>query len=215
VQYARVSVRDNGHGITEEVQRRMFEPYFSTKKALGTGLGLATVLQTVRQFGGAIAVASQVGVGTEILVYLPMLRAVAAAGELNTSAEVLVAPGRERILIVDDEYPVRNVLSISLDHLGYEVETASSGAEALEKYRAAQQPYDLVILDMIMPQMPGDRVFAELAGLDPAVRVLVISGYSSEAAVQAILDNGGLDFMAKPFTIEELSRKVRQCLAAG
>ncbi|NDC38408.1 MAG: response regulator [Proteobacteria bacterium] len=214
VQYARVCVQDNGHGIPEEVQRRMFEPYFSTKKAMGTGLGLATVLQTVRQYGGAITVASEVGVGTQIMVYLPMLRSAAAGAVEGGPEEVLPAAGRERILIVDDEYPVRNVLSVSLEHLGYEVETASSGTEALEKYRQAPAGYDLVILDMIMPNMPGDRVFSELQRLDAGVQVLIISGYSSEAAVQTILDNGGLDFMAKPFTIEELSRKVRQCIGA-
>ena len=213
VQYARVTVRDDGHGITEEVQRKMFEPYVSTKKAMGTGLGLATVLQTVKQYGGAITVASEVGVGTQITVYLPMLRAATSAGAESGHGEVLGSTGRERILIVDDEYPVRNVLSVSLEHLGYEVETASSGPEALEKYRNSGQPYHLVILDMIMPNMSGDKVFSELQGIDPGVRVLVISGYSSEAAVQAILDGGGLDFMAKPFTIEDLSRKVRQCIS--
>lgn len=213
LRYARVVVGDNGHGIPQEVQSRMFEPYFSTKKAMGTGLGLATVLQTVKQFGGAITVASEVGVGTQITVYLPMLGATDASSTEGGAGEVLAAAGRERILIVDDEYPVRNVLSISLEHLGYEVETASSGSEALEKYQQSPSPFALVILDMIMPNMSGDKVFTELQAIDPGVRVLVISGYSSEAAVQAILDSGGLDFMAKPFTIEELSRKVRSCVA--
>ncbi len=213
--YARLIVSDNGHGITDEVQRRMFEPYFSTKKALGTGLGLATVLQSVRQFGGAITVDSQVEVGTRITVYLPMLHAEAPQESSSDSEQRVLRGDRERILIVDDEYSVRNVLSVSLQHLGYEIEAVSSGTEALERYSSGALPFDLVILDMIMPEMSGDRVFAELVALDPQVRVLVISGYSSEAAVQSILDNGGLDFMSKPFTIGELSRKVRQCLAPG
>ena len=210
--YARLTVVDNGHGMTEEVRRRMFEPYFSTKKAQGTGLGLATVYQTVKLFGGAILVDSEVGVGTRISVYLP-----ASATDITTADQVRenkpLVGGRERILIVDDEYPVRNVLCVSLEHLGYDVDVASGGSEAIEKFEDSELGFDLVILDMIMPHMSGDKVFARLKELNPNVRVLVVSGYSSEASVQAILDNGGLGFMAKPFTIEDLARKVRECLS--
>jgi two-component system cell cycle sensor histidine kinase/response regulator CckA len=211
--YARLTVSDNGHGMTDEVRRRMFEPYFSTKKALGTGLGLATVSQIVMQFGGAITVESEVGVGTRICVYLPAVESKAEAYSKSETGGKALQGGREKILIVDDEYPVRNVLCVSLEHLGYDVDVASGGAEAIEKFQQADpKGFDLVILDMIMPKMSGDKVFARLKDLDPNVRVLVISGYSSESAVQSILDNGGLDFMPKPFTIEELSKKVRQCL---
>jgi CheY-like chemotaxis protein len=118
----------------------------------------------------------------------------------------------ERILIVDDESPVRNVLSLSLEHLGYEVEISSSGMEALERYEKNSERFDLVILDMLMPNLSGEEVFFLLKEIDPDLRALIISGYSSEEAVQHILDQGGRGFIQKPFTISELSRKVRLCL---
>ncbi len=211
--YARISVTDNGHGMSSDVIKRIFEPYFSTKKNKGTGLGLAMVRQIVQLFGGAITVQSEVGLGTTVSVYLPIVAEEAApAGKGKKSAKSdALEHGTERVLVVDDEYPVRNVLCVSLEHLGYKVETANSGKEALEKYEAGGG-YDLVLLDMIMPQLSGDQVFIELKKIDPQVQVLVISGFSSEKAVKSILNNGGLGFLQKPFTIEELSRCVRSCL---
>lgn len=210
--YATLEVRDDGHGMSESIIPKIFEPYFSTKKSKGTGLGLSTVSAIVRQFGGAIEVKSQIDVGTSITVFLPMVDA--SPAELRPKVERLphLPTGTERILIVDDEYPVRNVLTVSLQHLGYKVEAAESGLEALERFRRAAEPFDLVILDMLMPQLSGDRVFAKLRELDPSVRVLVISGFSSEEAIQSILENGGRGFIQKPFTIEELARQVRRSI---
>lgn len=208
--YVRILVADNGAGMSEEVKRRMFEPYFSTKKSNGTGLGLATVNQIVTQFGGAIVVDSVVGRGTTIAVYLPE---VGEASVASSSPESALVGGRERILVIDDEYSVRNVLCLSLEHLGYEVLVASSGAEALELYRTALEPISLVLLDMIMPEMPGEKVFAALQELDPDVAVMVVSGFAAGSSIQGILDAGGLDYLPKPFTIEELAKKVRSCFA--
>lgn len=210
--YIRLLVADNGEGMTEEVKRRMFEPYFSTKKALGTGLGLATVNQIVKQFGGAIVVDSSVGRGSTIAVYLPELVDAPASKDSISGAP---RGARERILVVDDEYSVRNVLCLSLEHLGYQVSVASGGAEAIALYREQREPFDLVLLDMIMPDMPGEDVFAALQELDPDVPVMVVSGFAAGASIQAILDGGGLDYLPKPFTIEELARKVRGCLHLG
>ncbi len=207
--YVRILVADNGEGMSEEVKRRMFEPYFSTKKANGTGLGLATVNQIVTQFGGAIVVDSTVGRGTTIAVYLPEV----AEADVDLSPETSVSGGSERILVVDDEYSVRNVLCLSLEHLGYEVLVASSGAEALEIYRMAKEPIALVLLDMIMPEMAGEKVFSALQEIDPDVAVMVVSGFAAGSSIQGILDAGGLDYLPKPFTIEELAKKVRGCLA--
>ena len=116
------------------------------------------------------------------------------------------------VLIVDDEYSVRNVLSLALQHLGYEVLTASSGPEALSKIKARNRPVDLVLLDMLMPQMSGEQTFFELKAIDPQIRVLIISGFASEEAIKSILDNGGLGFVQKPFTIEALAERMRECL---
>ncbi|MBN8550680.1 MAG: response regulator [Deltaproteobacteria bacterium] len=212
--YARLTVTDNGHGMDEAVLEKIFEPYFSTKKDKGTGLGLAVVREIVQLFGGAILVESKVNVGTTISVYLPIVSAAAQQPRLSKGApsKPELPRGSERILVIDDEYPVRNVLCVSLEHLGYEVDVAESGKEAIEKYQASQR-YDLVLLDMIMPQLSGDQVFVELKKFDPTVRVLVISGFSSETAVRSILNSGGRGFIQKPFTIEELSKNVRSCLA--
>ena len=212
--YARLTVSDNGSGIDQEVLSRIFEPYFSTKGFAGTGLGLATVSAVVRDYGGAISIQSEAGKGTHVAVYLPIIT---NAAETTSRSGVFKAPSRlpggsEHILIVDDEAPVRNVLSVSLQHLGYQVATASSGAEALQKYQLAREPYGLVILDMIMPKMSGDQVYKELRKIDPNARVLVISGYTSEESLRSILDHGGLGYIQKPFTIEELARQVRTCL---
>lgn len=210
--YARLTVTDNGHGMPPEVIERIFEPYFSTKKDKGTGLGLAVVRQIVQAFGGSITVRSEVNLGTTVNVYLPVVKEKeTAATKKSQQLRRELEQGNERVLVVDDEYPVRNVLCVSLEHLGYQVDTADSGVAAIEKYRSDGK-YDLVLLDMIMPQLSGDQVFAELKKLDPQVQVLVISGFSSEGAVKSILKSGGLGFLQKPFTIEELSRCVRECL---
>jgi two-component system cell cycle sensor histidine kinase/response regulator CckA len=208
--YMRLSVEDNGAGIPKEIQSRIFEPYFSTKKEKGTGLGLAVVREIVELFGGAIVVDSKLEVGTRISVYWPLV-ATAAADVVSDTSAVQYSRHAEKVLVIDDEYSVRNVLMVGLQHLGYEVETASNGPEGIAKFKQAQ--FDLVLLDMIMPQQSGDEVFFELKRLDPSVKVLVISGFSSETAVQAILTNGGLDFLQKPFTIEELSKRVKACLS--
>ncbi|MCB0355329.1 MAG: response regulator, partial [Bdellovibrionales bacterium] len=212
-QAACIEVSDNGTGMSQDVLERVFEPYFSTKKDKGTGLGLSTVVAIVTGSRGVIDIDSTMGSGTTISVYFPYE---VAAGEVSlkgpTESRPQLERGNERVLVVDDEDPVRNVLYVSLQHLGYQVEIAASGAEALEKVSSSRSPFDLVILDMLMPHLAGDQVFFKLKDLDPRIRVLVISGYSSEEAVQRILDNGGKGFIQKPFTIEDLSKKVRECL---
>ena len=209
--YAVVKVVDNGMGMTAEVLRHVFEPYFSTKKNKGTGLGLSTVLTIVKSCGGVIDIQSQPNSGTEVAIYLPLIEHAEELKPANKPRVPLMG-GTERVLIVDDEDPVRNVLCVSLTHLGYEVEVASSGAEALDKLVQSDDGFDLVILDMLMPKLPGDEVFFRLREIVPDLKVLVISGYTSEEAVQRILDHGGKGFIQKPFTIEELSKKVRACL---
>lgn len=209
----KIEVHDDGCGMSSETLAHAFEPYFSTKKEKGTGLGLATVHAIVEFFGGSIDVASKVDAGTSFTIFLPL-----ATGNRKSTIERSDEPKPvrssrgERILIVDDETPVRQVLSLSLEHLGYEVELASSGLEALERFEGKGERFDLVILDMLMPNLSGEEVFFRLREIDPTLQVLIISGYSSEEAVQHILDQGGKGFIQKPFTIGELSRKVRRCL---
>ena len=209
--YALLSVRDNGHGMSREVLERAFEPYFSTKSDKGSGLGLYTVDSIVTFYGGTIDIISAPEKGTTISVYLPALESVEeerAKARIVTKLEA----GQGRILVVDDEYPVRNVLSISLRHLGYSVETAGSGQEALDKYKQVPGGFDLVILDMLMPNLSGAEVFDCLVEISPQARVLIMSGFASKELIQQVLDRGGLGFMQKPFTIEDLSLKVKECL---
>jgi two-component system cell cycle sensor histidine kinase/response regulator CckA len=210
--YGALVVRDSGEGMDDEVKARLFEPYFTTKKQGGTGLGLTTVFSIVKSLGGAIEVASEKGVGTEFRVVLPVVEDQIGKETFEVESEEGPLPGQgERILVVDDEYAVRNVLGLSLTHLGYTVETAASGLDALDKFGEAEGRYDLVILDLLMPGLSGEEVFNRLRRLRPDLRVLIVSGFSSEQVVTRILANGGRDFIQKPFSIEVLSRKVRGC----
>lgn len=215
--YVKLVVEDDGHGIPNEVRERIFEPYFSTKSDKGTGLGLTTVLSIVRELGGAITVDSEAGRGTRISVYVPCIETPPAdesLGQTIDSRTPLVPRGVECVLVIDDEYPVRNVIALGLTHLGYRVLSASSGIEGIELYRAQAGQISLVLLDMLMPKLSGHEVFFKLRSIDPDACVLLMSGYSSEELVEDVLRNGGKGFLQKPFSIEELSRKVRGCLDA-
>ena len=210
--YCTLVVEDTGAGMDEEVKARLFEPYFTTKKESGTGLGLSTVHSIVKELGGGIVVESERGKGTTFKIVLP---ADIDVHEDTESYEDVSAPVRgngEKVLIIDDEYAVRNVLGLSLSHLGYAVETACSGLEGVEKYAEAKGAFDLVILDMLMPGLSGEEVFTRIREMNPTCRVLLVSGFSSEHVVSKILEQGGMDFIQKPFLIEVLSRKVRGCL---
>lgn len=211
--YGAVVVKDSGEGMDESVRARLFEPYFTTKKERGTGLGLYTVNSIVKQLGGAIEVESERGKGTEFRVVLPVVPEEPQSVEAQPSEVGGPARGNgERILVVDDEYAVRNVLGLSLSHLGYTVETAESGLEAIEKFSSGGQPFELVILDLLMPGLSGEEVFLRLKEMRGDVRVLIVSGFSSEGTVERILSVGGRDFIQKPFSIDVLARKVRGCL---
>ena len=214
--YVRVSVADNGHGMPPEVMARMFEPYYSTKKGKGTGLGLAIVRQVVRSYGGIIDVKSRVGAGTIVSVYLPHAEMPRSSEQPRERDRPARAPrlegGDESILVVDDEFPVRNVLCVSLQHLGYAVECAASGVEALELFGKPEAHFDLVILDMLMPQLSGEKVFFKLKEIKPGVRVLLISGYTSEESVRNVLNHGGAGFIQKPYTMETLVATLRKVL---
>ena len=212
--YARLRVVDTGQGMPDEIVARIFEPYFSTKADRGTGLGLTTVKSIVAECGGAIHVNSKVGHGTTFSVYLPLIKETDTSAATTDEEDSLPRGCGESLLVVDDEHTVRNVLRLSLEHLGYVVTTATTGDEAITCFQEASKSFDLVVLDMIMPGKSGDEVFAHIRKLDPKVRTLLISGFSSERAVNEALENGALDYLPKPFTMEVLADKVRRCLDA-
>jgi DNA-binding response OmpR family regulator len=157
-----------------------------------------------------VLVDSELDKGTLFQIVLPLREDEVLDQEKTESVEA--SGGGERILVIDDEDAVRNVLGLSLAHLGYQVDTAASGREGLEKFRVANGTISLVILDLLMPGLSGEDVFYRLQEMDPCVRVLIVSGFSSAHVVERILGDGGLDFIQKPFSIEVLSEKVRGCL---
>src|SRR6185503_20478404 len=171
-----LAISDTGVGMSEEVRRRLFEPFFTTKAGGGgTGLGLATVFGVVKQSGGSIYVYSEEGRGTTFKIYLPAASGVAApAGALDGAAEV----GSETVMLVEDDESVRNLVRTMLETKGYEV-LAAAGADEAERLCAARTGgVDLLLTDVVMPEVNG-RVLAErLAALSPSMRILFMSGYS-------------------------------------
>jgi two-component system cell cycle sensor histidine kinase/response regulator CckA len=210
--YGVLEVSDTGSGMSDEVKQRLFEPYFTTKNQAGTGLGLATVQSIVTRLGGAIQVFSEVGSGTVFRVILPLVVEDASPATV-ADADSQIRRGRgERILVIDDEDAVRNVIGLSLSHLGYHVDTAPSGLEGIDKFKSEIEGYHLVILDLLMPGLSGEETFSRLRSIDHVLPVLIVSGFSSEHVVQRVLSEGAKDFIQKPFSIEVLSEKVRGCL---
>jgi len=206
--YARLLVSDSGHGIAPESKEKIFEPFFFFFNKKGTGLGLATVQGIILSHSGAIDVQSEPGKGACFEMLFPL-----STGDTKVSSSVVhnIPKGSERILVVDDEEAVRTVIQRTLEHLGYKVDIAGSGAEALENY-SLEGNYSLVILDMVMPKMAGDEVFNKLRAIDSQAPVLIASGYATNDKAERVLESGGLGYIQKPFAVEELAKEVRRCL---
>ncbi|MCX7935179.1 MAG: response regulator, partial [Planctomycetota bacterium] len=198
--YVRLTVTDSGCGMSDEVKRHLFEPFFTTKPpGEGTGMGLASVYGTVRSHEGAITVYSEPGQGTTFRLYLPSCEAKEDAGQASATTAMAPRRGQGNILVIDDEEVCRNMLSALLDELGYRVTVCGSGREAIELYRQRWQETNLVILDLIMPEMNGRQVFAALRQINPQAKVIITSAHSLNGVAQAILDACALAFISKPF----------------
>ena len=210
--YARVSVRDTGRGMTAEVRERVFEPFFTTKgPGQGTGLGLSTAYGIVKQSGGYIVVDSEPGHGTRCEILLPEAEA-PAHDPAHRPADRSSSSGRETILVVEDEVPLRRLLGQILVRAGYTVVEAGGGREALEICRELSEAIDLVITDVVMPDMGGPALATELAGTCPATEVLFISGYPGDTIVRRGELTQEHPFLQKPFDQETLLRTVRDLL---
>jgi CheY-like chemotaxis protein len=211
-EYVKVSVKDSGSGMDKKTIDRIFDPFFTTKtrgRGRGTGLGLATVYGIVRGHKGMIEVTSSPGQGSIFSIYLP-----AVSGKPAPPKDVAPAnpTGKETILLVDDEVTVLETTGELISMFGYNVYPVGSGQEAIATFMEKQARIDLVILDMIMPGISGSATFDRLREIDPEVRVLLSSGYSLDGQARDIMDRGCKGFIQKPFTMNELSQKIKTAL---
>ena len=206
--YAHLRVSDTGHGMNKKTRERVFEPYFTTKEVgKGSGLGLATAYGIVSQSGGRISVESKLGVGTSFDVHLPWSRL-----DLSSTPDEqdgLVSGGCERILLVEDEPGVREITSRMLEQNGYEVIVAAEPKQAIEF--ASQGDFDLLVTDLVLPDMDGRRLAAELCSQKPDLPVVFVSGYPRDGLGEGDLDQE-IRFLQKPYSADDLSRTVRGAL---
>jgi CheY-like chemotaxis protein len=209
--YVLIAVSDTGVGMSSETVSHIFEPFFTTKApGHGTGLGLATVFGIVKQNGGHVYVYSEPGKGASFKVYLPRVEAPAAAAGSPAPPEA-AALGSETVLLVEDDDQVRRIASAVLRRSGYAVLEASGGARALEL--AGEHPeIELLVSDVVMPEIDGPMLARELAGLRPNLRVLFLSGYTDLVVGKKTGLTPGSHFLEKPFTPNRLLGKVREIL---
>jgi PAS domain S-box-containing protein len=216
--YLQVSVLDTGIGMTKDLQLRIFEPFFTTKEpGRGTGLGLASVYGTVKVHRGTILVYSEQGKGSCFKVFLPLAEPIMPgprdSREVPEAKLLDIEPGSKRVLVVDDEELVGQMLVAQLENLGFQVLLAPDGQDAVEQFRHRWQEIDLVILDMVMPTLSGRDTFHALKAIHPAVQVVLSSGYSLTGDAQTLLDEGVIGFLQKPFQSRELTRILAKAFA--
>ncbi|MGE3888803.1 MAG: ATP-binding protein [Vicinamibacterales bacterium] len=211
--YVALTVKDTGTGISRDVLPRIFEPFFTTKEAgKGTGLGLATAYGIVRQHSGWIAVESEPGQGTTFTVYLPAL-ARRTGRPVKPAATADRPTGTETVLVVEDEPSVRLLTARVLQHSGYIVLTAPSGAAALDVWREHASDIALVVTDMVMPEgVTGPELARRLRAIRPDLKMIFTSGYTAEVLEGNHMLDASVHFLQKPFHPDELARSVRRCL---
>jgi len=210
--YVKISVTDTGVGMDAETEKRIFDPFFTTREmSRGTGLGLASAYGITKNHGGIINVYSEEGSGTTFNIYLPASEAV-VMNRVAVVGEEQPLTGHETILLVDDEDMIIDIGEAILMTLGYKVFLARSGKEAVETYRENQDDIDMVILDMVMPEMNGSETYDNLKEINPEVKVLLSSGYSLNGQAKDILSHGCNGFIQKPLNIMDLSQKIREVL---
>jgi len=209
--YVVLAVSDTGVGMNYETQARIFDPFFTTKeKGKGTGLGLSTVYGIVKQSGGNIWVYSEVGRGTTFKVYLPQMEAAAATRE-EPEQESRIPGGSETILLLEDEETVRKLTRQILELAGYKVFEAARGQEAVRMCEA-NPTFDLLLTDVVMPEISGKEVADRVVEMRPAVKVVFMSGYTDVAIVHHGVLDANVEFIQKPFTPAALAKKIREVL---
>ena len=208
--YARVTVRDTGMGMDDATRRRIFDPFFTTKeKERGTGLGLASAYGIVKNHNGIITVQSEVGKGATFNIYLP-LSDLKASKEANENKQLM--KGYETILLVDDEKMILEVGQAMLEKLGYKTLVARNGQAAVKLFQQQVDRIDLVIVDLIMPEMDGGQLFDRIRQMHATIPILLSSGYAINGKATEIIDKGCNGFIQKPFDLSELSQKIRKIM---
>jgi len=218
--YVLIEVADTGVGIPAENMSRIFDPFFSTKElGSGTGLGLSTVYGIVRQTGGFVFVESRPGRGAVFEIYLPHYIGTNATPNVRSDTGEPLAgtdlTGCGRVLLVEDEDPVRKFGARALQNKGYDVIEAESGEAALEILRNAPRKIDLLITDVVMPRLDGPGLVREVKEICPDIKVIFISGYTEDAFRQRLDSDGNIDFLPKPFSLKQLAAKVKDVIGAG
>jgi two-component system cell cycle sensor histidine kinase/response regulator CckA len=218
--YVLIEVEDTGTGMTPEVQAKIFEPFFTTKEVgKGTGLGLSTVYGIIKQTGAHIFVSSEVGRGTVFRIFLPRHVPAAEPAPEEKAEPAARQPaadltGQGTILLVEDEDPVRAVNGRALSARGYTVLEAASGIEALQIMEERETAVDLVVSDVVMPEMDGPTLLRELRKRYPDLKVIFVSGYAEDAFKKNLPEGEAFNFLAKPFSLKQLVETVKQTLAA-
>jgi PAS domain S-box-containing protein len=209
--YIKLTVSDTGHGMVPNTIKRIFEPYFTTKaKGVGTGLGMAMVHGIVNNLGGTIEVQSDVGKGTAFHVYLP--RAEPAIEAIRPAETHHLPVGTERIMLVDDEPELLNISQEMLKKLGYEVISKNNSRDALDEFRQKPDQFDLILTDMTMPEMTGEKLAQEIIKIRPDIPVVLYTGYSEKIDAQKAKEIGIKAFVMKPLTLSNLAVTIREVL---
>jgi two-component system cell cycle sensor histidine kinase/response regulator CckA len=232
-EYVLVEVEDTGTGIAPEIIDKIFDPFYTTKEiGKGTGLGLSTVYGIIKQTGGFVYVDSEVGKGTTFRIFLPryipaaddvqapqlpettgpaLAGAISAADEMRSAAADLTGHGT--ILLVEDEDVLRTFNARGLRSRGYTVLEAGNGVEALEELAKQDGKVDLVVSDVVMPEMDGPTLMKELRQRDPDIKIIFVSGYAEDAFEKSLPDKTDFEFLPKPFTLKQLVSKVKEAMA--
>jgi CheY-like chemotaxis protein len=206
--YVSLTVEDDGTGMDEETKSRIFKPFFTTKFQ-GRGLGMAAVFGIIKNHGGWISVDSELGKGTTVRIFLP-----ATEAKLKKLKKPKIEPtkGKGTILVIEDEEMVLDVCRELLKRLGYQVLGAKTGNEAINIAQTFDSDIDLAMLDIVLPDMGGEAVYPRIMKARPNLKVIVFSGYSIDGPAQEILNKGAQDYIQKPFTIAEISKKLKTVL---
>jgi CheY-like chemotaxis protein len=206
-----LTVKDNGHGMPPQVLERIFEPYYTTKEqGKGTGLGLSVIHGIIKNHGGDISVRSRPGVGSTFRVYLPVIDDIDMEIEaLETGNET---NGNERILLIDDEEQIIDIERRILERLGYTVTPITDSEAALEEFKDRPDAFDLVITDMTMPKITGDRLAQRLMDINPQIPVILCTGFNEAITEEKALSMGIDKFVMKPIVKDELAYTIRTVL---